>query len=73
MTRAEITAYQLGETSARVDNLWPQERSTHQLVRHQFLTPAQRQARDVLGPDLFWGWAQRGYDATVQKLRPCPS
>jgi hypothetical protein len=62
-TDAELIAYNLGQQLAESDGpvLFGElpEYFDHTIALH----PQRQQARDILGPELFWSWADRGYAA----------
>lgn len=65
MTSAELTAWNAGaETHARLGSPAPGDVAP---VRHLHtdMTPARTAALELLGAELFWQWADRGYDAAA--------
>lgn len=63
-TNAELTAYNFGVALAKSAGPYPSSQAMHIALAENPMTPARQQARDVLGPELFGSWAQRGFDAT---------
>jgi hypothetical protein len=64
-TNAELTAWNLGRAAGESDvSLGVIESLTVRTISPP-LSPAELQARDILGPVLFWQWADRGYNVVI--------